>query len=424
MQKVRPLKIMWVSNAPWCGTGYGIQASKIIPFLKDRPEVEDVSLFAFYGIQGAVTKQLIGRHWVTCYPLGIDPYGNDMIEAWVKDFDANVVITLVDIFILKPDYGTQGFFWLPYAPIDHDPIPAPFIERFRNAYRPIVYSHFAVKKMKEAGLECWYAPHGVETDIFRIFKQDERRKAREWLGLEPDSFIVGMVAANKDPHDRKGFNEAMAAFRNLIDIHPDSQMYIHSLVTPEMGGYDLVNMAKVYGIGHRARFTLREVAIRGLCRRDLARLYSAFDIFLNPCHRAGFEIPLVEAQACGVPVICGDWHSMAELCGAGWLIKPAMKQYSPLGGFVFIPDVNSITDCLLDAYDHKRDPKHITAARDFSMEYSWKQILPKFWGPIIANLDQELEIKHRQPSPVDAIRMRLNPATEVTLEGVRDGNGL
>src|SRR3990170_5548530 len=401
------MKIMWQSNAPWCGTGYGIQASKIIPFLKERPEVEEVSLFAFYGIQGGITRQLIGRHWITCYPAGTHPYGMDVVRNWMTHSKSNVLITLIDVFVSNPDFGSQGFYWLPYAPIDFDPLPPLFAERFRTSYRPIVYSKFAIKKMKEAGLECWYAPHGVDTNIFKP-RPKLKEKHREWAGLKSDTFVVGMVAANKDPSDRKGFNEAFYAFKNLIDVYPDCELYVHAISSPEMGGLDLLSLAKAYGIIDKERFTLREHIFSSLAQEDLAQLYNSFDVFLNPCHRAGFEIPLVEAQACGVPIIAGDWHSMPELCGAGWLIKPAQKVATPLESFIYIPSVPSITEHLLDAYDHWGDKKMSKCAREFAVDYDWQNVLSKYWGPIITTIGEELMEKTRDPIPANEIRMMLD----------------
>jgi len=398
------LRILWMSNAPWVGTGYGVQASHIIPFLKERPEVEEVSLFAFYGIQGAITRQMVGKHWIDCYPPGVSPYGEDLVKHWMDRSQSNVLISLLDVFVVPPDFGSQGFYWCPYAPIDHDPLPPVFVDRFRSSYRPIVYSKFAVKEMKRLGLECWYAPHGVETKIFKP-RPKRKRQDRTWAGLEEGTFVVGMVAANKDNTDRKGFHEAFMAFRNLLDKHPTCQLYIHALVTPEMGGLHLIELAKTYGIIDNCRFTLREHIFGGLLREDLARIYNCFDVFLNPCHRAGFEIPLIEAQASGVPIIAGDWHSMPELRGYGWLIKPAQKQASPLGSFLYIPSVDSITDSLLSAYENAGDERGRRIARDFAMEYEWKTILSKYWGPIISSLDQEISVKTQKPIPESEIRM-------------------
>ena len=416
------LRVMWMSNAPWCGTGYGVQASKVIPFLKEHPSVEDVSLFAFYGVSGGITRQLVGKHWVTCYPCGAAPYGHDVVNDWMKHSGSNVLITLLDIFVMPPDFGTSGYYWLPYAPIDFEPIPQVFIDRFKNSYRPIVYSQFAVKEMKKVGLECFYAPHGVETKIFKPHPS-RKQEDKKWAGLDPDSFVVGMDAANKDAQDRKGFHEAMQAFVGLLDKYENCQLYLHALVTPEMGGLDLLQMAKTYGIVDKCRFTLKNHIWSGLCREDMAKLYNSFDVFLNPCHRAGFEIPLVEAQACGVPIIAGGWHSMPELCGAGWLIKPAQKVATPLESFIYIPSVPSITEHLLDAYDHWGDKKMSKSAREFAVDYDWQNVLSKYWGPIITTIGEELMEKTRDPIPANEIRMMLDTVRfEGQVKEVVDGS--
>lgn len=408
-----PLRIMWMGNAPWVGSGYGIQAAHVIPFLKSKSEVDEVSLFAFYGIQGGLTKQLIGKYWIPCYPAGATSYGEDVIGDWMTQSKSNVLITLVDVFVFNPDFGSKGFYWCPYAPIDHDPLPKPFADRFQHSYRPIVYSKFAIKKMQEAGIEHWYAPHGVETNIFKP-RPKNKEKDREWAGLKKDSFVVGMVAANKDVTDRKGFNQAFAGFKVLIDKHPNCQLYVHAITTPQMGGLDLISLARTYGILDNCRFTLHEYMHAGLAREDLARLYNSFDVFLNPTQRAGFEIPLIEAQANGVPIIAGDWHSMPELCGSGWLIKPAQKQATPLESFIYIASVESVADCLLSAYDEKGNESIRRSARDFAMEYDWKYILPKYWGPIVEALSEEVSIKKQEPMSSEEIRMT---ATAVPFEG-------
>ena len=48
---------------------------------------------------------------------------------------------------------------------------------------------------------------------------------------------------------------------------------------------------------------------------DLATLYNAAFAFLYPSLRESFGIPLVEAMACGTPVITGNTSSMPEIGG-------------------------------------------------------------------------------------------------------------
>lgn len=60
---------------------------------------------------------------------------------------------------------------------------------------------------------------------------------------------------------------------------------------------------------------------------DLATLYNAAFAFLYPSLRESFGIPLVEAMACGTPVITGNTSSMPEVGGPGILaIDPCQPE--------------------------------------------------------------------------------------------------
>jgi glycosyltransferase involved in cell wall biosynthesis len=48
---------------------------------------------------------------------------------------------------------------------------------------------------------------------------------------------------------------------------------------------------------------------------DLPALYSLADIFAYPSHYEGFGIPVIEAMACGTPVVCADNSCLPEVAG-------------------------------------------------------------------------------------------------------------
>lgn len=56
---------------------------------------------------------------------------------------------------------------------------------------------------------------------------------------------------------------------------------------------------------------------------DLPALYSGADLFVFPSLIEGYGLPVIEAMACGTPVICSDIPALKETAGdAAWFVDP------------------------------------------------------------------------------------------------------
>lgn len=62
--------------------------------------------------------------------------------------------------------------------------------------------------------------------------------------------------------------------------------------------------------------------------QDLALFYSAADVLVHPSKLEGFGFPILEAMACGTPVVCSDSGSLPEIAGDAALIINAKDAHS------------------------------------------------------------------------------------------------
>ena len=392
------MRILWSSNAVWATTGYGIQAKHLLP----RFQVlgHEVAQFAWYGLQGG----RVNRGGIEIYPRAYDDWGNDVIGGHVNDFGADLVVSLQDIWVLPYDYPERvGVPWCCWFPVDHTPVSARVLDRAKRANYPVTYSKFGLEEMRKAGLECGYIPHGVDLEIFKPLPKQECRERLKW----PESpFVVAMVGANKGFPARKGFPEALMAFKVFHDEHPDSILYLHCLTDEARGGVDFKMLIdSIAGFPKDAIMFVDEYPyLVGLPDTYLADVYNGADVLLQCSYNEGFGLPLIEAQACGTPVLATDWTSMPELVFAGELIEPLQPFFTRVGGWAMVPSVDSIIDGLMWAYDMMGGEQARAwlseKARQGAAAYGWDKVVAEYWKPFLDRVAEDLQ--QARPAAIEA----------------------
>lgn len=381
------MRLNWFSNSPAACTGYGNQTKLFVPRLAKLLD-GGISITAFYGVQAGV----LNINGIKVYPNFRHPYGQDVIGAHATWDQSDAVLTLVDAWVIENQNIDVP--WFPWFPIDHEPMPANVLAKIRQAAKPIVMSKFGLKMAEQAGIDAWYVPHGIETSVFKPL---DRIEAREHLKWPQDKFIVGMVAANKGNPSRKAFYEQIAAFAALHASHPDTMMYLHT----DMGttGGDLVNLPKFIirmGLKIGEDVIFADPYMYGLGYPDsyMVDAYNAMDVLTNTALGEGFGIPIVEAQACGTPVIVGDWTSMSELCFAGWKIDKAEAlpvYHDFFDAFQFQATTAAIYDRMEQAYAAWNDYELRNQARRGALPYDADAITRRYWKPIIKEMQEMIE---------------------------------
>ena len=167
----------------------------------------------------------------------------------------------------------------------------------------ITPSNWSKRGFMESGADperVMVVPHGIDPELFHPLEREERESLRRELGWDGFTFLsLGAMTGNK------GMPLLLKAFTTLAEKHPEARLVLKGL----NGLYD-----------SRGRFTqlvadLNPAEIRILEPRltwlentmgfdQMARLYQAADAYVSPYLAEGFNLPVLEAAACGALVIC------------------------------------------------------------------------------------------------------------------------
>jgi len=188
---------------------------------------------------------------------------------------------------------------------------------------------------------------------FRPLPPDDTGPVRARLEL-PQTFVL-YLGINK-PH--KNLVRLVEAWAQVAAMGiPDTQYPVLILAGREDPRYPQARRRVAeLGLDSRVRF-LGDVA-----EADLPALYNLATLFVFPSLYEGWGLPVLEAMACGTPVVCGNRSSLPEVAGnAARLVDPT--------------DVGAIAGALRELL---ADPEQRAAMRQRGLEqaarFSWDRV--------------------------------------------------
>jgi len=344
----------------------------------------NMAISCFYGLEGGCLEW----NGIKCYPTDITRFGAMLLGEYAGhhaggDRTAPLVMTLQDLWPLVQGLpNLQGIRFACWTPVDHDPLP-PMVGQFlrESGAQTIAMSQHGLGALQQADFEALYVPHAVDTKAFRP-RRDERDALRTALKVPTDAFVVGMVANNQGLPSRKCFPQVFEAFAQLRKKHTDAVMYVHADVHGRNGGVNLIQLASSCGIDPDSMRTSDQLALAlGIPQPVIAEIINCFDVLAMPSMGEGFGIPLIEAQACGVPVITTEWTAMTELCGAGWLVQGDKWWDQMQGAYQKVPYVADIAEAMDNAYNDAEGLSEQAVA--FAAAYDVDRVMVEHWLPTL-----------------------------------------
>ena len=220
-----------------------------------------------------------------------------------------------------------------YVVTVHDVIPLILPETFTPRHRLVV--RLALARVRRRADLVVVPSHAVKRDVVRRVGLPEDRVVVTHEGCEPRFRPVRSDAARRDVAARYGLPpryvlavgtleprknlttllEAFARLRRDGEVDADLRL----VLAGARGWLDEPIFATVRSLGleDAVRFT------GFVDDADLPAVYSGAALFVFPSLREGFGLPLLEAMACGVPVVTSNISSMPEVAGdAAMLVDP------------------------------------------------------------------------------------------------------
>jgi glycosyltransferase involved in cell wall biosynthesis len=203
----------------------------------------------------------------------------------------------------------------------------------------------------------------------------------------PGRFVVTIPNANKGVlPSRKAWGENLLAFGVFAKSHPDALLYLHTDATAMSQGIDLKSLVRACGIPQDQVTFVDQYEYRmGVPDEVMAAIYTRSDVLLSASAGEGFGLPVLEAQACGTPVIVSDFSAQPELVGDGWVVE-VQPQWNPTQlSWFCTPMVKSIVEALEAAYERPRGVVSQDAVA-FAQNYNADKVFAESWVPLLDTL--------------------------------------
>ncbi|WP_299361833.1 glycosyltransferase family 1 protein [Winogradskyella sp.] len=154
--------------------------------------------------------------------------------------------------------------------------------------------------------------NGVNENFKAVIDNNVKAEVKQKYNL-PEHFLLHI--GNTDP--RKNTARVLKAFyRYISEFSEDLKLVL-------VGFNEAKLNAILKAISLEEALSGKIILTGYVADKDLPVLFSLSELFLFPSLREGFGIPIIEAMACGVPVITSNTSSMPEVAGdAACLVDP------------------------------------------------------------------------------------------------------
>jgi glycosyltransferase involved in cell wall biosynthesis len=229
-------------------------------------------------------------------------------------------------------------------------------------------------------------PHGIDPAVMHPDEED-RAAVRKALGVQHHVVFIAVGAMTWN----KGLDILLASFARVAETEPEVRLVLKG-VDGLYPSQDFVREV-LDGLPARARETVASRLVyegRTISARGMAHLLRGADCYVSPYRAEGFNLPVLEAMACGVPVLCTGGGPTDEFTDAAFAQRirsvPIRKRLTEKeSGDALEPDGDHLVELMRNAA-RNRDRRHeagIYAARHAVENFSWDAVTDRLLAALL-----------------------------------------
>jgi len=200
-------------------------------------------------------------------------------------------------------------------------------------------------KVSEITNKVKIVPHGVD---LLLFSPKEKT-------LDKDKFVFMANKGFRNLEDRGGVQYLIKAYLEEFTDKEDVKLLLK--LNPAYGIPDVQKLISELAPKDRTDLPILDINLENIPYDKLVNLYAQADIFVSPTRAEAYNLPCIEAMACGLPVITTNFGGQTDYVNDknGWIIGGKLTeiqhevQYEGIKWLT--PDITELRNVMRGIYD-------------------------------------------------------------------------
>ncbi|MFN0131079.1 MAG: glycosyltransferase [Phycisphaerales bacterium] len=227
-------------------------------------------------------------------------------------------------------------------------------------------------------------PHGYDPALLYPLDPEPRAALRKSLGWEGKFVFLNVSTLVWN----KGIAGLLTAFANVAEKNPDALLVLKGSTELLQSDRRLRESLQALPPHVASRIASRIQYIGdNLTQRRVATFFQAADAYVSPYHAEGFNMPVLEAAACGIPVIVTAGGSTDDFTTPDFALRitskvlshPELDKNHGPGARALVIDGNHLIELMTNAISNRAigDRARATGPAWLAQRFTWRHVVDR-----------------------------------------------